>query len=146
MRHTIEHARGGERHQRARTTRVVVSVHGTLAGVTLAIIHCIVVVMVTVVVMVVVFIIVVMMSVTAGSMAVIARRVGVDKKVREDARRRPMGGTECGRQHEHEHRRPHKGDAASARSFQSRQHRSRSLAVPSPPREVTGQRQQGRVS
>lgn len=55
-------------------------------------------------------------------MVMIAIRVGVHHKVREDARRRPIGHTDNRRQGENEHHRPDKGNAASARSLQSHQH------------------------
>jgi hypothetical protein len=122
-----------------------------LSRITLATIRCIVVLMMTVVVvvvvtMVVVFIIVVMMSVTAGSMAAVARRVSVDEKMREDAGRRPVGDADQRHEREQKHHRPDQGDVASARSFQLRQHRSRSLAVAIASGEATGHRQQGLAS
>jgi hypothetical protein len=65
----------------------------------------------------------VMLAVIANvDVVMIATRVGVHHEVREDAGRRPVGHADDRRKREHDHHRPDQGNAASARSLQSRQH------------------------
>jgi hypothetical protein len=77
------------------------------------------VVVVTKMVMVMAMVLVIMAMV---NMVQVATRMRVKENVRENAGRRPIGHTDDRCQREHEHYRPDQGNAASARSFQSRQH------------------------
>lgn len=78
--------------------------------------------MVVIAVMVVVVTMMMMMIMAMVNMVQIAIRMRVKENVRENAGRRPIGHADHRRQRKHEHHRPDQGNAASARSFQSRQH------------------------
>ena len=80
----------------------------------------VVVVVVTIMIMVVVMAMVVVVAMV--NMVHIAILVGMKEEVREDTGRRPIGHADHRRQRKHEHHCPDQGNAASARSFQSRQH------------------------
>lgn len=130
VRHAIQYGGRRDGHQQGWAARIVVSVQGILSRVGRAVIHRSVMVMVTVMVVVVTMVMVIVVTMTTLSLAVIARRVSVDQKVREDAGRRPMGHADDRRERKQKHHRPHQSDEASGRFFQSRQHPSRSLAMP----------------
>jgi hypothetical protein len=95
------------------------NMQGTLPPALRAIIRrVVVVVMVAVVVTIMIMVVVVAMV----NMVHIAILVRMKEEVREDTDRRPIGHADHRRQRKHEHHRPDQGNAASARSFQSRQH------------------------
>jgi hypothetical protein len=122
MRQPIQRAGRRDGHQQGWAARVVVNVQRIFSRIGRAIIRRIVVMMVTVMVVVLVTMVMMMVTVTIVSMDMIAGRVGVDEKVRENAGSRPMRHADDGREREQKHHRPHQGDVASARSFQLRQH------------------------
>ena len=126
MRHAIKHTGRGDGHQQGRAAGIVVNMRTALPLIVRAVVRRIVVVVIAVVV-VVVTIMVVLMAMAVVIMATvhmvqIAIRMRVEEYVRENTARRPMGRADHRRQRKQEHHRPDQGHAASARSFQSRQH------------------------
>lgn len=114
---------------------------GTLSPVVRTIIRHIVMVMAVVVVTIMIVVVVMaMVVVTIVNVVHIAILVRMEKESRRDARRRPIGDADHRRQRKHEHHRPDQGNAASARSFQSRQHsfRYQLSGGPSAPFWATG--------
>jgi hypothetical protein len=117
---------------------------GTLSAVLRAIIRRVVVMVMAIVVVVTIMIMVVVMAMVVVVAMVntvrIAIPVRMKEEVREDTGRRPIGHADHRRQRKHEHHRPNEGNAASARSFQSRQHpfRHRPSRDPCAPFGATG--------
>jgi hypothetical protein len=128
VRHAIPYDKGRYGRRQARAARVVVNVHGALTGIAGTVVRHVVVVMIAVVADIVtmtVMAMVAMAMVTAIAnvdMVMIAIRVGVHQDVREDAGRRPKCHADDRRNRKHDRHRPDQGNAASARSLQSRQH------------------------
>ena len=118
----MRHVGGRNGHQHSGAAAVVVNVQGALSLIVRAIVRRIVMMMVTVVVVVVTIMIMVVVIMAMVNMGQVAIRMRVKENVRENAGRRPICHADDRRQREHEHHRPDQGDAASARSFQSRQH------------------------
>jgi hypothetical protein len=90
-----------------------------IIGRIVVVVIAVMVVVVTIMVMVMAMMVVIMAMV---NMVQIAIRMRVKENVRENAGRRPICHADDRRQRKHEHHRPDQGNAASARSFQSRQH------------------------
>jgi hypothetical protein len=134
LRHAMHHDGGREGHQHSGAARVVVDMQAALSRITRTIVRRTVVMAITVMVVVVTIMMVAMvvMIVTMVNMVQIAIRVRVKESVRENAGRRPAGHTDDGCQRKHEQHRPDQGNAASARSFQSRQHPFRHLPFSRP--------------
>ena len=102
------------------------NVPGVLSRIVRASVRRIVVVMVAVVVvmvtvMVMLTMVVMIMAIVIMAMVIMAMVI-MNEEVREDASRRPIGHTDHRRECKQQHHRPDQGNAASARSFQSRQH------------------------
>lgn len=126
--HTVVQ-RGGclDGHDHTRTADIEVHVQAGLPRIVLRSVgYGIVVVMVRILVMgmAVMMMAMVVVMVAMVDMVLVANRMSVNEKSREDAGRRDVGHGHGRRHGEHQHHRPHQGDCVSARSFQLRQHLS----------------------
>ena len=128
VRHAIHGDEGRHGRRQARAARVVMNVHGALTWIVGAVVHHVIVVGIAVVASVVAMTIMAMVAIvmvaviTHVDMVMAAMRVGVHHEVREGAGRCPVGHADDRCKREHHHHRPDQGNAASARSLQSRQH------------------------
>jgi hypothetical protein len=111
-----------QRRQHGRATRVAVNVQRTPTRVVGVIVRHVVVVNVVAMTVMAMVPMVMAALIAVVHVVIVAVRVGVNENVRRHTGRRPMGRADDGRQCEQHRHRPDQGNAASARSLQSRQH------------------------